>query len=140
AVRPQERRAAEPKRAFGVRLADRVRSLAMTNGSLTLQERPFVERDAEPIELVEDRLDAAFDVPCCVGVVDAEQERAAVLVALRAVRIGAQRVTEMKRARRARGEADPDHGAQASGGPARREKPRRMGTARRTAGPKPRQT
>src|SRR5581483_8275776 len=44
AVRAQERRAPEPERAFRIRLADRMRRLAVANSASALEQRPLVER------------------------------------------------------------------------------------------------
>ena len=51
AVRAQQRRLPEAQRALGVRLADRVRRLAMAHEPLALAQRPLVPADAEPVEV-----------------------------------------------------------------------------------------
>ena len=109
AVGTQQRERPESKRALPVGLADLVRRLAMPDEALALEQRPLVPADAEPLEIHDDRFRAAFDVPGRVGVVDPEQEAAAVLVREAAVGDGAQRAPEMERARRARGEAHTSH-------------------------------
>src|SRR5207344_2232780 len=112
-VGPEQRRAvaAEAHRAVGValdrprpeRLLDR---LAVELPSLALPHRPLVEADAEPGEIVEDRLLSTLDCPGRIRVVDAQHERPVVLVREVPVRDSRQGVTEMERARRARREAD----------------------------------
>ena len=114
AVGAQERRLAEAKRALGVGLADQVRRLAVAHVALALAQRPFVPADAEPLEVGDDRLGAALDVPRRIGVVDPQQEAAAVLVGEAPVRDRAQRAAEMQRPGRARREADSDHQASVS--------------------------
>ena len=112
AVGAQQRRPPEAQRALGVGLADLVRRLAMAHEAARSGARgPSSQRDAEPLEVGGDRLGAAFDVARRVGVVDPQEQRAAVLVGEAAVRDRAERVAEMERAGRARSEADADHGA-----------------------------
>ena len=109
AVGTQQRQLPEPKRALRVGLADLVRRLAMPHEALALQQRALVPADAEPLEVGDDRLGAARDVPGRVGVVDPQQERAAALVGEVPVRDGAERAAEMQRPGRARREAHADH-------------------------------
>ena len=104
--------AGEPDRAVGVphgAVSERpLGRLGVDAAALALPHGPFVPGDAEPAEVVEDRLLAAGHVALRVGVVDAQDERAAVLVGEGAVGDGAERVAEMERPRRARREADAD--------------------------------
>ncbi len=95
AVVAEEHHALEPLRQPGRRLAVAVEPLA-------LPDRPFVPFDPEPAEVVEDRLFAAGQVPCRIGVVDPQQHRPAEV----AVRDRAESVADVERARRAGGEAD----------------------------------
>ena len=81
--------------------------LAMPVCALALAHRPFVPRDAEPLEVGDDRLLAARDVARGIGVVDAEKHP----VAEPPVRDRAERVADVERARRARSEADANHAA-----------------------------
>ena len=100
AVLAQERDALEP-------VAERRADLAMAVGALALAHRPLVPRDAEPLEVGDDRLLPALDVPRRIGVVDAEKHP----VAEAAVRDRAERVADVKRARRTGSEANPNHAA-----------------------------
>jgi hypothetical protein len=110
-IGPQQRHAAEPERAVGIRLADQVRGLPVPEEALALPHGPLVPAQAEPLEVRDDRLGAALDVPGRVGVVDPEEQRAAPLVREPTIRDRAQRAAEVQRARRARSEADADHAA-----------------------------
>src|SRR5207302_5472815 len=67
--------------------------------------------DPEPLEIAHDRLEAALDVARRIRVVDPQQQPALALVGEASVRDRAERVAEMERSRRARGEADFDHRA-----------------------------
>ena len=81
---------------------------------LALADRTLVPCDAEPAEVGQDRLLTSWDASLRIGVVDTQHERAAVLVGKRAVGDRAERVAEMERPRRARGEADAHGEAHAS--------------------------
>ena len=95
--------AAALERACGCRRVD-LTALALSN-------RPFVELDVEPGEIAEDRLLATRDRSCRIRVVDPQQQRTSVRVREATVRDGRERVAEVQRAGRARGEADADgHG------------------------------
>src|SRR5829696_8390972 len=94
----QERYALEP-------LGQVCRGRAVSLLTLALPDRPLVPFDAEPPQVLEDRLLAAGDVPCGVGVVDPQQHLAPEVP----VGDGAERVSDVKRARRARSEADTRH-------------------------------
>ena len=109
AVRTQQRRLAEAKRTFRVRLADQVRRLAVAHEALALAHRAFVPADPEPVEIADDRLPAARDVALGVCVVDPEQERPVVLVGESPVRDRAQRTAEMQRTRWAGRKAHARH-------------------------------
>src|SRR5581483_3984591 len=79
--------------------------LEMSGRSLALPHRAGVPFDPEPAQIVEDRLLAAGDVPRGVRVVDPQQQP----VAEPPVGDGAQRVADVQRPGRARGEPDADH-------------------------------
>ena len=112
AVGAQQRGLPEPERAFCIRLADRVRRLAMAHIPLALAHRSLVPVEAEPAEVGLDRLGAALDVACCIRVVDPQEEAPVVVVGEPPVRDRAQRAAEVQRSRGARGEADSDHEAE----------------------------
>ena len=57
---------------------------------------------------------SARDVPCCIGVVDAQQECAAMAVGEGAVRDRGERVSDVERPGRARSKAHLDHAANVS--------------------------
>ena len=96
----------DPARAPGVE-RDR-RRLGMPLRPLALPDRPLLPRDPEPAEIGEDRLLAARHRALGIGVVDAQHERAPVLVGVGAVGGRAEGVPEVERPRRARREADAD--------------------------------
>ena len=73
---------------------------------LALPDRPLVPGDAEPGEIVQDRLLAAGNVSRGIGVVDAKKEP----IAEPPVRDCAERVPDVQRPGGARREADPRHG------------------------------
>ena len=112
AVGPRERGAGEPDRPVRVAhrsCVERERSgLGMTGRAGALPDRPLLPRDPEPAEIGEDRLLAAGHGALGVGVVDPQHERSAVLVGVAAVGDRAERVAEMERPGRARGEAHAD--------------------------------
>ena len=113
AVGARQRRPGEADRAVRIAHARRRRARAAAAsacalGSFALPDRPFVPADPEPLEIGENRLLAAGDDALRVGVVDAQHERATVLVGECAVGDGAERVAEVERAGRARREADAD--------------------------------
>ncbi len=98
AVLAQQGEAVEP-------VAERRPHLAVPLRALALPHRPVVPGDPEPLEIPQDRLLAAGDVARGIGVVDPEEHP----VPKPPVRDRAERVAEMKRARRARRETDSDH-------------------------------
>ena len=109
AIRPQERRLPEAQRSLGIGLADLVRCFPVAHVALALSHGAFVEAQAEPLEVGQDRLGAAFDIASRIGVVDPKQEDAAVLIGVRAVGDCTQRVAEMERTGRTGCEAHANH-------------------------------
>ena len=112
-VRPGEGRGPEAHGALVValrsaRLERPLRRRGVQRPALALPHRPLVERDAEPLEVLEDRLLPARDRSRSVGVVDPEHEHAAALVCEPPVRDRRQRVPDVQRPGRARREADAD--------------------------------
>ena len=97
---PSSRRSVDALEA----VAERRPHLAVPVGALALAHRPFVPRDAEPLEVGDDRLLPARDVARRIGVVDAQEHP----VAEPPVRDRAERVADVERARRARRKADSD--------------------------------
>ena len=71
-----------------------------------LSQRPFIPCDAEPAQILENRLLTAGDVARRIGVVDSKDEHAAARVGKGAVGDGTERVAQMQRPRRARREAN----------------------------------
>src|SRR5439155_22743 len=94
-----------------VRAPGQVRRLGGPHMAPALPQRPLVPADPEPLEIGDDRLEAALDVPRRIRVVDPQQQPALALVGKAAVRDRAERVAEVQRARRARREAHVDHRA-----------------------------
>ena len=86
----------------------RAAASAYTSPRSLCRTGPFVELDAEPGEIVEDRLLPTLDGSRRIGVVDPQHHDAAVRVREAAVRDRGQRVAEVERAGRARSEADAD--------------------------------
>ena len=85
------------------------RRLAVTLGSRGRPHRPFVPLDAEPAQVLDDRLLPARDVARGIGVVDPEQHPLAEV----ARRDRAECVADVQRAGRAGREADARHRASA---------------------------
>src|SRR5581483_8838792 len=79
-----------------------LRRLAVAVAALRLPYRPLLPVEAEPPQVVEDRLLAAGHVAGRVGVVDPQQEP----VAEAAVRDGGEGVADVQRPGRARRETD----------------------------------
>ena len=75
-----------------------------------LAHRPLVDADAEPGEVAQDPVLPALDVARGIGVVDTQDEDAAVVVGEAPVGDGGERVAEMERPGGARREADADAG------------------------------
>src|SRR5205814_10686868 len=86
-----------------------LRRLAVAFGALALTHRALVPPETEPFEVVEDRLGAARHVPGGIGVVDAEEERPAVLVGEDAICHRAERPSQVERAGGARRKTHTDH-------------------------------
>jgi hypothetical protein len=117
AVRPEESRAVapEPDRSLVLlrRFTGRERALRgfpVERAALALTDWAFVDDDAEPLEIADDRLLSTRDAPLRVGVVDPQDEHAAALVSETPVGDRCQRIPKVERARRARREADPCRG------------------------------
>ena len=91
-VRPEERRAPEAERAVRIQLPRHGRGLAVPVRTFALANRSVVPGDSDPVEVGEDLLDGALDLPGAVGVVDPEQEP----VAPAPVRHGGQGAAEME--------------------------------------------
>ena len=106
AVLAHQRETVEP-------VAERCPHVAMALRALALTHGPLVPGKPEPFQIPHDRLLPAGDVARGIGVVDPEQHP----VAKPPVRDRAQRVADVKRARRARRKADSDHRASVSGAP-----------------------
>ncbi len=101
AVLTQERRPAEAVAAKLLgRFAVPLLPLALAHGAL-------VPADAEPLEVAQDRLFPAREVPSRVGVVDSEEH----VIALAPVDHRAEGIADVQRAGRARREADALHAA-----------------------------
>ena len=100
---PSSRQSITPSNRCGSAASLRRRQVAL--GALALPHRPVVPLDAEPAQVLDDRLLSARDVARGVGVVDAQQEP----VSEAAVRDGAQRVADVQRPGRARSEPDAHH-------------------------------
>ena len=100
AVVAPEHHAVEPLRQRRL-----LRRRQMALGALALPHRPLVPLDAEPAQVLDDRLLSARDVARGIGVVDPQQEP----VAEAAVRDGAQRVADVERPGRARSEPHAHH-------------------------------
>ena len=98
AVLADERHAFEAIAELASRFGIAVGPRALPDGSL-------LPADPKPLQIAEDRLLAARDVPLRIGVVDAQQEP----VAERPVGDGAEGVADVNRARRARSETNPLH-------------------------------
>src|SRR5262249_25446154 len=96
-VRAQERRAAEADRASVAGVPAEVRSFAVPPVPLPLPPRPLVPADPEPLEVAQDLLEAAVDVPRRIGVVDPQQQRPLSLIRVAPVRDRAESVAEMER-------------------------------------------
>ena len=99
-VRPQQGDASEPERPVRIPARATVRLRAFRRcpvdvAALALADRALVPGELEPAEIVEDRVLPALDDPRRIGVVDAEQEHAIVLVGEAAVRDGGERVAEV---------------------------------------------
>jgi hypothetical protein len=111
-IRAEKRDPAEPDSAFVVVRADFPRGLRVPVGPLALAKRTFVVAHAQPRKILDDRrLRSRHDA---VRIVDSEDEDPSALVRKAAVRNRRQRAPEMKRARRARREADFHHGGHRS--------------------------
>src|SRR6266545_1981281 len=74
--------------------------------TLALPDRAFFPRQPQPLEIADDLLLTAWNVPLRIRVVDPEQHP----VAQPSVRDGAERVPDVKRAGGAGSEADAGHG------------------------------
>ncbi len=83
-------------------VAERATGLEVLLAAVALTDRPLVPDDPEPLEVAYELLLPAGKVAPRIGVVDPEQEP----VATAPVRHRGEGTAEMKRARRARGEAD----------------------------------
>src|SRR5581483_6741432 len=88
-----------------LRQAGDARSLEVPRRSLALANGTLVPLEPEPLQVLDDALDAARDVARRVRVVDAEQQP----VAEAPVRDRAERASDVQRSGRARREADADH-------------------------------
>ena len=92
AVRPEERRAPEAEGTVRIQLPRDGRGLAVPVRAFALANRAVVPCDSDPVEVGEDLLDGALDLPGAVGVVDPEQKP----VAPAPVRHGGQGAAEME--------------------------------------------
>jgi hypothetical protein len=110
-------------------VADLRRCFAMPLGAFALPDRPFVPADAEPLEVADDRLLAAGDVPRGVRVVDPQQHP----VRQAPGRDGAQCVSDVERAGRARSEACSGLARHPDDANGRRRSPPVRRASRRTA-------
>src|SRR3954464_11970438 len=88
-------------------LAELGGGLEMAFATVALPHRTPPPLESEPLEVAKELLLPARDVARRVGIVDPEQQP----VAERPVGGGAERVSDVQRPRRARGEADPFHGS-----------------------------
>ena len=99
--------------AVGQHLA---RDLGVTGGARELVGDLAVPLEAEPRQPVEDRCDRGLGGAGAVGVLDAQQERAAVMAREQPVEEGGARPADMQEAGRRRGEAgDYGHFIQSGG-------------------------
>src|SRR6266511_307795 len=108
-VRAEKRDAAEPDRPLFVHGSNRPRSLPMALGALALAQRALVPPDSEPFKVPQDPGFGLRVRPLGIGVVYAQNEDCVVLVGKPAVDCRCQGAAEVKRARRARREADANH-------------------------------
>ena len=101
AVGTEQGQPAEPQRPLVILGADRRGRLAVALETAALAHRPVVPIDAEPAQVVGDRVGRALELAAGVGVVDAEEQP----LAAPPVGDGRERAAEMERPGRARREA-----------------------------------